>query len=62
MLEYLRQAFNKEDSKAETFARSSLNAKRINAALELLQCEVPIQAADLDTKPWLLNSRMGLTT
>ena len=59
MLEFLRQAFDKEDPKAKGFARLSLNANRIKAALDLLQCEVPIRAADLDTNPWLLNFENG---
>ncbi len=59
MITFLQQSFDKDDSKAEAFARSSLNANRINAALELLQCEVPIQATDLDPDPWLLNVENG---
>jgi len=59
MIEFLRQAVEAGNHVMENFARSSLNANRLKASLELLQWEVPIQANELDSNHWLLNCDNG---
>jgi P4 family phage/plasmid primase-like protien len=55
MIDFLRQAVNTRNEAAEKFARTSLDARRLNAALTLAQPELPISPADLDRAPHLLN-------
>jgi putative DNA primase/helicase len=45
---------------AEKFARSSLDARRLQAALLLAQSELPVTPAELDTNPRLLNFLNGV--
>lgn len=57
--EFHRQAVNLKDESAEAFARRSLDARRIDNALYLLQCELPILIEELDREPHLLNFANG---
>jgi P4 family phage/plasmid primase-like protien len=56
---FLRQAIEKENEAAAKFARASLDARRLQAALTLAQPELPITPAELDVAPYLLNSKNG---
>ena len=55
MLELMRQAIEAGNQKAETFARGSLDARRITNALAMAECEIYVKPADLDGDPYLLN-------
>ena len=57
--EFHRQAVKAENEPAETFARKSLDARRLDSALYLAQCELPILISELDGDPHLLNFRNG---
>jgi putative DNA primase/helicase len=60
MLEFLRQTVKRgADEQAEKFARSCLDSKRIASMLSMAEPEIFVQAADLDTHPFLLNFRNG---
>jgi putative DNA primase/helicase len=60
MVAFLRQAVDDaKNEDAEKFARGSLDARRLHAALLLAQPELPITPAELDTKPSLLNFKNG---
>jgi P4 family phage/plasmid primase-like protien len=55
MIAFLRQATETKNEAAEKFARSSLDARRLQAALLLAQPELPVTPAELDRASWLLN-------
>ena len=55
MVAFLRQATEAKNEAAEKFARSSLDARRLQAALLLAQPELPVTPAELDRAPSLLN-------
>ncbi len=57
--EFHRQAVTARNEEAETFARRSLDAKRIDNALYLAQCELPILVPGLDADANLLNFLNG---
>jgi P4 family phage/plasmid primase-like protien len=59
MVKFLNQAVEKKNEGAEKFARSSLDARRLQAALTLAQPELPITPAELDVGPHLLNCLNG---
>jgi P4 family phage/plasmid primase-like protien len=59
MIAFFRQAVETKNKAAESFARSSLDAKRLNAMLLLAQSELPVTPAELDRAPWLLNFTDG---
>jgi P4 family phage/plasmid primase-like protien len=59
MIEFLRQASEAENERAEKFARASLDCRRLQAALLLAQSELPITPAELDSAPHLLNFTNG---
>ena len=56
---FLRQAIDAKDEDAQSFARASLDARRINAMLAMAQSELPITPAELDNAPHLLNFTNG---
>jgi putative DNA primase/helicase len=60
MLAYLAQAVEAGNEAHEKFARQSLDAKRVNAALEMAQSEIYVEPAALDTDPYLLNFQNGI--
>ena len=60
MLGFLHQAIQQRDSEAEKFAKQSLDAKRINSALLMAECELPVRPECLDTHPFLLNCLNGV--
>jgi putative DNA primase/helicase len=55
MATFIRQAIECGNEDIAKFARSSLNAKRIEYALSLAQPELAIGAEELDQKSWFLN-------
>jgi putative DNA primase/helicase len=55
MTMFLKQAIERGNDDQMKFAKSSLNAKRIEYALSLAQPELSVGAEDLDQKPWFLN-------
>ncbi len=55
MLELMHQAVEAGNQKAETFARGSLDARRVTNALAMAECEIYVKPADLDGDPYLLN-------
>jgi P4 family phage/plasmid primase-like protien len=57
--EFYEQAVTANSEQAEKFARVSLDAKRIDNALYLAQCEIPVRVEDLDSNPDLLNCANG---
>jgi hypothetical protein len=59
MIDFLHQAIEAENERAEKFARASLDSRRLQAALLLAQPELPITPAELDRAPWLLNFTNG---
>ena len=59
VLRFLKQAIEKEDKKAEEFARKSLDHKRISAMLASAECELPIKESYLDLDGYLLNCLNG---
>ena len=59
MIRFLEQAVRSEGGKAEEFARSSLNAGRIRAALELARPELALTPDQFDQHPFLLNVKNG---
>jgi putative DNA primase/helicase len=59
MIDFLHQAIEAKHETAEKFARASLNAHRLQAALLLAQPELPIMPTELDRAPWLLNFSNG---
>lgn len=59
LTEFHRQSINAKDEAAESFARRSLDARRIDSALYLAQCELPILIPELDSNPHLLNFENG---
>lgn len=59
MLEFLRVAVQKGNHEYEKFAKESLDVRRINAMLSMLESDLPIRAVELDTSPWLLNCLNG---
>ncbi len=60
MLEFLKQTIDRgTNEKAEKFARSSLDARRIGSMLSMAECEIYIRPADLDTHPFALNFLNG---
>lgn len=59
LTEFHRQSINAKDEAAESFARRSLDARRIDNALYLAQCELPILISELDCNPDLLNFQNG---
>jgi putative DNA primase/helicase len=59
MLAFLKQAIRCGDEAKERFAKTSLNAKRLEYALSLAQPELAVLSADLDRDPWLLNFQNG---
>ena len=59
MIRFLEQAVRSEGGKAEGFASSSLDARRIKAALELAEPELAITPDQLDQHPFLLNVKNG---
>ena len=59
MLEFLRLSILKGDREHEKFAKESLDVRRINAMLTMLESDLPIRAAELDVNPWLLNCLNG---
>lgn len=58
-LEFLCQAERKDHKLAAEFARRTLDDKRIASMLSSAQCELPINPAELDTHPHLLNFANG---
>jgi len=60
MIDFLRQAVDAKNGAAESFARGSLDAKRLNAMLTLAQPELPITIRELDRDPSPLNFTNGL--
>jgi putative DNA primase/helicase len=60
MIAFLRQAVDAASKEAETFARASLDLRRLNAALCLAQSELPIMPGDLDRDLSLLNFNNGV--
>jgi putative DNA primase/helicase len=59
MLRFLTQAVKASDKNAESFARRSLDHKRIEALMASAECELPITAQELDRDPFLLNCQNG---
>jgi putative DNA primase/helicase len=59
MLEYFRQASEKQDKAAESFARVSLNSKGVTAALTMAESDLYFRPEDMDQDPWLLNFMNG---
>ena len=59
MTEYHRQALIAHNEAHETFSRRSLDSKRIENALSLAQCELPIEMDELDRDPYSLNVLNG---
>ena len=60
MLEFLNQAIDRgTNEKAEKFARSSLDARRISSMLSMAECEIYARPAELDTDPFALNFLNG---
>lgn len=60
MLEFLRQTIDKgAGEKAEKFARSSLDVRRITSMLSMAESEIYVRPAELDTDPYLLNFLHG---
>ena len=55
MLEFFRQAVDAVNQKTETFARGSLDARRITNTLAMAECEIYVRPADLDGDPYSLN-------
>jgi putative DNA primase/helicase len=55
MLEFMCQAVEAGNQKTETFARGSLDARRVTNALAMAECEIYVRPADLDGDPHLLN-------
>jgi putative DNA primase/helicase len=60
MLEYLQQAIRAGSEAHEKFARQSLEAKRINSMLEMMQSELFAEPEELDRDPYLLNFTNGV--
>jgi putative DNA primase/helicase len=59
MVKFLKAAIQRGDEAMEKFALASLNAKRLEYAVSLLQPEVAILLNELDRDPWLLNFQNG---
>ena len=59
MVAFLHQVIEAKKDDAEKFARGSLDARRLNAALALAQPELPITPAELDRGAHLLNFTNG---
>ena len=59
MLEFLRVAVKSGSREHEKFAKESLEVRRINGMLSMLESDLPIRAVELDTSPWLLNCLNG---
>jgi len=59
ILRFLKQAIEKGDKKSESFARQSLDHKRVGALLASAECELPITVSDLDKDGYLLNCLNG---
>ena len=59
MLKFFRQAGEARNQPAETFARHSLDARRINSMLSLAEPEIFVRPEELDTDPYLLNFTNG---
>ena len=59
MLEFLRVSMQKGSREYEKFAKESLDVRRINGMLSMLESDLPIRAAELDSNPWLLNCLNG---
>ncbi|MEK7752462.1 MAG: phage/plasmid primase, P4 family [Acidobacteriota bacterium] len=59
MLEFLRQAIDRNNQAGEKFARQSLDAKRITNMLSMAECEIFVRPEQLDTAPHLLNFLNG---
>lgn len=57
--EFHKQAVKVNSEAGEPFARRSLDARRVDSALYLLQCELPILIDELDRNPHLLNFQNG---
>jgi putative DNA primase/helicase len=55
MTAFLKQAIEDGNEDMVKFAKTSLNAKRIEYALSLAQPELNVGTEELDQKPWLLN-------
>jgi putative DNA primase/helicase len=60
MLAYMAQAVEAGSEAHEKFAKQSLDAKRIKAALEMAQCEIFVDPVELDAEPYLLNFENGM--
>ncbi len=60
MLKFLKQAIDcGTNEKAEKFARSSLDARRIGRMLSMAECEIYVRPAELDSGPFALNFLNG---
>jgi putative DNA primase/helicase len=59
MLRLLAQAAEGNHKDAESFAKSSLNHKRIAAMMASTECELPIRTLDLDRNAYLINCLNG---
>jgi putative DNA primase/helicase len=59
MLVFLEQAIEARSPDSEKFAKSSMDQKRITAALTSLQCELPVEISLFDRHPHLLNFLNG---
>jgi putative DNA primase/helicase len=59
MAAFLKAAIQRGDESMEKFAKQSLNCKRLEFAVSLLQTDVAVMASDFDRDPWLLNFQNG---
>jgi putative DNA primase/helicase len=59
MLEFVKQAFETDDEKLQSFAVGSLNERRLSHLLILAQSEIYLEPQQLDCQPALLNTLTG---
>jgi len=59
MVEALRQATRAGNGEAVKFAKASLDARRIDNLLRLVQSDLAISPQEMDLNPWLLNFKNG---